>query len=650
MSAAGSAAATAGPAPRRGVQPIVWIAAGAVLLRIALLFGRGHYVAFDEGWYLLLGRNLWSGEGYALSGLRHVALSPLFPILSGGLGVLMGDVVWAGRLVAAVAAGLVTVPCWFLFHRLGGARAALVGAVFVALLPSLAPFVAPYWIGWDLWVGAEPLLHLLLFSGLALLVHSWEERSLVSAIGCGVSFALAYLARPEAVGVFGVAGIVALVLAIVTWARGRAGLGTERGAAPGAAPSASVPEDAAREPRTRWASRPWCFAACALAFVAVSTPYWLYLHDALGRWAITGRWVSVAPSTRSQARVQAAGSNRIEDMLWRGDDAAYVRSLYSLDASGTRLANGYWGVQPSGVGTGAPDGSAASLQGPPALEAPDAQADSSGAGPPGAGTSDPSAAASPSPTAGPAGEDPPSDLIRYVEALGVVFPWYLWLFVLVGLGTRASDRRLGLEALVGIPVVVTSVVIARSVAIDPRTQLFLAPLAAFYAAHGVMVVGQLLEKRPRGRIRGKMVPSLLIGALALSLLGTSLVRLGLSLMVGSPHHEVAAQNATVGEVIRRTSPADATVVSFHPAVALFAERDWRVLPVEPMDRIVRYARMQPAAHLVLSVFYPPQLRPLEEPHYLIVPVPSDLPDADRWRVQVESPGAVYALGALMPEE
>jgi hypothetical protein len=337
-------------------------------------------------------------------------------------------------------------------------------------------------------------------------------------------------------------------------------------------------------------------------------------------------------------------------MLWRGDDAAYVRSLYALDASGTRLANGYWGVQPGGAGTNPLDGPEAPLQGPSALEASSARADSSGASPPGAGTSDPSAAASPSPPAGPAEEDPPSDLLRYGEALGVVFPWYLWLFALVGLGTRGGDRRPGLEALVGIPLVATSVVIARTVAIDPRTQLFLAPLAAFYAARGVLVVGQLLEKRPRGRIRGKMAPRLLIGALALTLLGTSLTRLGLSLTVGSPHHVVAEQNAAVGEVIRETSPEDATVVSFHPAVALFAERDWRVLPVESMDRIVRYARRQPAAHLVLSVFYPPQLRPLEEPHYLIVPVPSTLPESDGWRVHVENPGTVYAFGALMPRE
>ncbi|HUF76283.1 MAG TPA: glycosyltransferase family 39 protein, partial [Longimicrobiales bacterium] len=592
---------------------------GAIALRIGLLFGRGDYVAFDEGWYLLLGRNLWSGDGYTLSGLQHVALSPLFPMLSGALDVLVGDTVWAGRLVAAVAAGLVVVPCWSVFRRLAGERVATVGVAFVALLPSLAPFVVPYWIGWDLWVGAEPLLHLFVFTGLALLLRAWDERSLGAAAACGVAFGLAYLARPEAIGAFGVAGILALVLALVSWGRRDVVAST----------------DGARA-RGRWtASRPWCFTACALAFVAVSTPYWLYLHDALGRWTITGRWVQVIPPVRSQVGLGAASSsNRIEDMLWRGDEAPYIRSLYSLDASGTRLANGYWGVQPSeGVGVNAPDGGAESSRGADATQASGSPADSSGADSP--------APASASATS--AADAPKQGLLRYAEALGVVFPWYLWLFAVVGLVTRMRERRLDLEALVGIPLVVTSLVIARTVAIDPRTQLFLAPLAAFYAAAGVVALGDRLARRTEGRIRGEMAPKLLVGALALALLGTSLVRLGLSLIVGSPHHIVAAENATVGLAIRRASPEGVTVVSFHPALALFADRDWRVLPVEPMDRIVRYARTQPGAQLVLSVFYPPQVREAEEPHYIIVPVPPDIPESGAWRIHIDEPGTVYAF-------
>src|SRR5690606_3272366 len=109
------------------------------------------------------------------------------------------------------------------------------------------------------------------------------------------------------------------------------------------------------------------------------------------------------------------------------------------------------------------------------------------------------------------------------------------------------------------------------------------------------------------------------------------------------------ENAAVGEAIRRETPMDATVLSFHPALALFADRDWRVLPMAPMDRIVRYARTQPSPVLVLSVFYPPRVRPLEEPHYLIVPVRSDLPESDRWRIDVPERRPVYSFGTLIPE-
>jgi len=590
----------------RHPRPLVALTATAVLLRLLLFLGRGDYVAFDEGWYLLLGRNLWSGEGYTLSGLQHVTLSPLFPVLAGALDVVGGDIVWAGRIVAALSAGLLVVPCWFIFGRLAGRATALVACAFVALMPSLAPFVAPYWIGWDLWVGAEPLLHLLLFTGIALFLRAWESDAKGAAAMCGVSFGLAYVARPEAIVAFGL-----LAIAAVAAAR--------------------------RQLRTRAVA----IVLCAAGFTLTAAPYWSYLHDALGRWAITGRGIQVTAS----ARIDGGGSGGrasdiIEAMLWQ-DESTYVRRLYSLNAAGTGLANGYWGVQPNRpVGTDVADGDAGSSRESAAPETSGAPADPSAAGSP--------APERPNATRDSDGEASTPRLPRYAEALGVVFPWYLWLFVVVGLGAGGSDRRRELEALVGIPLAVTSVLIARSVAIDPRTQLFLAPLAAFYAARGVLVVGAFLARRTEGRIRGELAPKVLVGALVVALLGTSLVRLGLSLAIGSPHHVVAAENATVGEAIRRTSPEDATVVSFHPAVALFADRDWRVLPVESMDRIVRYARTLPAPHLVLSVFYPPELRPAEEPHYLIVPVPPDLPESDEWRIHVANPGTVYAFGELIP--
>lgn len=619
-----------GGASAGGHAPLLWITVGAVALRLLLFLGRGSYVAFDEGWYLLLGRNLWSGEGYTLSGLQHVALSPLFPVVAGAAGRVIHDAVWGGRIVAAISSGLVVLPCWYIFGRLGGRRLAILGTTLVALLPSLAPFVVPFWIDWDLWVGAEPLLHLLLYTAIALFLRAWERRSVGDAVVCGGAFALAYLARPEAIVTFGLLAAVAsgFSLAGGAWLAGRRSDGAPAGPR-----------------RSAGRSRPVQFAACALAFLVVSLPYWMYLHDTLGRWTVTGRWVQVAPSSATSDRTSSVSSNRIEDMLWRGDASAYIRSLYSLTPGGTALANGYWGVPAGAVGR------AGDANGSVDVPEPDRDEPSvvSGAGPEPA-TDAVGQTSAPSSAEGADATETRPWLLRFAEALGVAVPWYLWLLVIPGVAAPGKERRLDLEALVGVPLVATGILIARVVAIDPRTQLFIAPLAAMYAARGLLVVADAIKSRLGERIRGDIVTGLLVGAVVLDLLGTSAVRLVMSLTVGSPHHVVAAQNAAVGAAIAEATSEDATVMSFHPALALFADRDWRVLPLEPLDRIVRYARTQPDPYLVLSVFYPPEVRPLEEPHYLIVPVPADLPDSDRWRIDIPEVRTVMAFGELAPVE
>src|SRR5690606_41398092 len=124
----------------------------------------------------------------------------------GALGTLIGDIVWGGPIVAALTAGLLVWPCWYLFRRIAGARIATLASLFIVVWPALAPFAAPFWIGWDLWVGAEPVLHLFLFSGLALALRARDRNSMLPSVLAGVAFALAYLARPAASIVFGIVG------------------------------------------------------------------------------------------------------------------------------------------------------------------------------------------------------------------------------------------------------------------------------------------------------------------------------------------------------------------------------------------------------------------------------------------------------------
>ncbi|HEX6940633.1 MAG TPA: glycosyltransferase family 39 protein, partial [Longimicrobiales bacterium] len=238
-----------------GPRALLALTAGAVLLRVLLFFGRGDFVAFDEGWYLLLGQSLWAGNGFRLTGLRHTALSPLFPVVAGGVAAVAGDPVWAGRTVAAVAGGLLVLPCWSLFRRLAGRRTAWLGCLVVAVMPSLSAFTVPYWVGWDLWMGPEPVYHLFVFTGFALALRGHDRSSPRDWALAGASFALAYLARPEAILIGGILGAVACGSAILR----RSGRST---------------------------LQPLAFA---IAFGVFAAPYWVYLHDALGRWALTGR-------------------------------------------------------------------------------------------------------------------------------------------------------------------------------------------------------------------------------------------------------------------------------------------------------------------------------------------------------------------------
>ncbi|HEX6589365.1 MAG TPA: glycosyltransferase family 39 protein [Longimicrobiales bacterium] len=578
-------------------RPVLWLALLAILLRVLMLFGRGSYVAFDEGWYLLLGRNLWSGAGYTLSGLDHVTLSPLFPILAGGLSVLTGDAIWAGRLVAAICAGLVVVPAWYLFRRLADERIATHAAAFVAVMPALCAFTVPFWIRWELWVGAEPVLHLFLYSALALALRAFDRPTASAAIACGAAFALAYLARPEAIVVFALAG-TAFALASA---------------------------------RSRNLVRPRLIAAalCVVAFAVVAAPYWLYLHEQLDRWTVTGRGVELAAAAGGSAPSGAATT--IESMLWE-DEEGYVRRLYALDRSGTALASDYWGVRQA-----APDST------PTQMEAAGARTDST----------DPSeqvrpAAAPASASEGDPGSRAGAGVGRYIRSLLTILPWWAWLFAIAGAALPRGRRRRA-ELLVAAPLIGTSVLIAVIVATDPRTQLFLAPWLAFYMARGVVAAGRWIQSRVGPELREGVAVGLVSVTLAFLMVGVSARRLYLSVAVGSPHHIVGAENAAVGAALRSLAPAGAPVMSWHPALALYAGRDWRVLPFEPLSRIVRFARTQSDPVLVLSVYYPPPiLQGDEAPHYLIVPVPRSVPDADRYRIRIDARLPAYATGTVIP--
>src|SRR5690606_15041356 len=138
-------------------------------------------------------------------------------------------------------------------------------------------------------------------------------------------------------------------------------------------------------------------------------PYWLYLHDVLDRWTITGRPVEVRVSSSDAGTGQRRSTaESIEQMLWGQSSRSWARSLYGLDETGVRLRSSYWGV-PAGTSAD-PVARSAPPQPRLAIESPAAGADTT--------ATDSTADAQAQP------EELPSRWVLYGRGLVREVPWY----------------------------------------------------------------------------------------------------------------------------------------------------------------------------------------------------------------------------------
>jgi hypothetical protein len=315
--------------------------------------------------------------------------------------------------------------------------------------------------------------------------------------------------------------------------------------------------------------------------LGVAAPYLLYLHGTLGRWALSGRVQAAsaggaaAPSAIASART---GGRVLEGFVWQGEPDAFLRSLYSLDASGTRMMSQYWGVQRSTT--------AAASAGPPAS----------------AESTPPRASGVAAPDTEPTARRR-SVLTVWWEGLGAVVPWWLGVVALVGL--VLGGRR----ALVWVfPLAFSSVLPSALAYVEPRSLLPLAPLAAAYAAVAACSVGEKLERWRAGAAWARPVGGAPAAAIALLVLWPDARDLVRAWPQVTPLQQVASARRSVGEYLAGHLPPDAIIMSWHPAIALWARRPWRVLPYDSFERIATYARGQGAGAIVFSRFEPSPIR------------------------------------------
>jgi 4-amino-4-deoxy-L-arabinose transferase-like glycosyltransferase len=537
----------------------LWLVAlGALALRLAMLLARGDYIVYDEGYYLLLARSLRAGHGFTLNGLPHVALSPLQPVLVALLSSVGVPDLWVSRLLAASCGALLVIPVASLADRAGGPRAALPAAIFTAASPALMTF-APFFPGrtWNLYFGSEPLFLLLAFAAVAAAMRA-EEKGWKWWGLSGAFAAASYLARAE--------GLV-LCCTLLVVVLGRLAL--------------------RQTARTAWRG----LAAAVMAGLVVAAPYLGYLRWALGRWAVSGR-VQAASSAGAQAPSAVAsarsGGEVLEAFVWQGQPDAFVRAMYGLDASGTRMASQYWGVERRHAG---------SADSAPVTAADDA-----------AVTVPPPPASRPSPRPPP---DAPQRGVAAVwwEGVAAVVPWWLGAVALIG---AALASRAALAWFV--PLAVCAVLPSALAYVEPRSLLPLAPLAAACAGVAAGRASARLERR-WAQWPGPAVAA----AVALLLLWPAVRDLAGAWREETPLQRVAAARRAVGEYLDGHLAAGATVMSFHPAVAIWARRPWRVLPYDTFERIVAYAQRGHVQAVVFSRFEPSPMRQPPRPFTVILP-------------------------------
>ncbi len=532
----------------RGVWTVV---AAGIVARLVLLVVRGDYLVYDEGYYLLIARSLGSGEGYALNGLRHVALSPLLPVVVAALSLLGMPDLWASRLLGAAAGALLPVPVAFLGTRLAGPRAGLLAAALTAASPALMSYT-PFFPGttWNLYFGTEPLFLLLLFGATACAARAADGGSRRWWLGTGALCGAAFLARAE--------GLIAAPLVMAALATRLL---------------------AVRADATAW--RRWAVAA-VLGF-AIATPYLGYLRVTLGRWALSGRVQARGAAATVVPSPTQRGGAVLDEMVWGGNVEGFREQLYRLDATGLAMRSQYWGVA---------RGEEAAVGGDPGAAAPRPRADPA-VGPPDSATL--------APTRPPQARVRPPLAATLARGLSVTLPW--WLALLGVAGLAASWRR----AMWLAPALAAALLPALLVYVEPRSLLPVVPVAAIGAA---VLLARAADRLEAAGGRGRVV-GLLLALGAVGALGAPAVRDAWRARAGDTAlQQVASAQRAVGRYLDEHLPPDAVVMSWHPAVAIWAGRPWRVLPYEPLDRIVRYAGSQRVAAVVFSRFHP---SPLDQP-------------------------------------
>ncbi len=195
--------------PRSRWREVLILAALAIwtaLIRLLALLQPQRIVWGDEPFYLWLGRNWLSGQGYSFTGYPDVHHTPMYPLLSGLFYLLTRDLELASDICYVLFGVLLVAPIYLLAKEMYSRQAGYASVALLAMYPAVA--TAPLFWG----TLTEPPYYFFVYSGLlATLLAMRRERGWLYLLA-GICFGLAYLTRPEAIAYVAVGGgVLALV-------------------------------------------------------------------------------------------------------------------------------------------------------------------------------------------------------------------------------------------------------------------------------------------------------------------------------------------------------------------------------------------------------------------------------------------------------
>jgi 4-amino-4-deoxy-L-arabinose transferase-like glycosyltransferase len=304
--------------------------------------------------------------------------------------------------------------------------------------------------------------------------------------------------------------------------------------------------------RDRIRHRMACAVLCLAAMVLVALPYLLYLREQAGVWTLSGKALIPEESFRG-----------VEDLFDRNDWATQLRYTFELSPDNKHLESTHWGMddyhRQKHVGSEHKwKPSATRIIG---------------------------------------------NVRRFfISVFWVLWPIYLWPFLIVGLVLSLRNCLKGWRALENefllLVLLVPGLLLVVRYRIMPRYMLSTCFLLIYLIVLAVEMTGKWLL------VLGERGPRLLVGLVALVMALHALIP---AIVPNRAVHGYLSSAVEVGQAAKTVADLtdkEPTIMSVHPQVPFRADRRWRTMPVAEAERVFKYALHTDADYLLFGPNHP----------------------------------------------